>query len=71
MSDALRERPPVTKQIVQSLSSTSGFRRPIGRALALPVSASVTSQQYRTRAIVFAAPATSRFPAGGQSVFNS
>ncbi len=44
----------------QSFSSGPGSTRPIGRALTPPVSASVTSQQYRTRAIAFAAAVRSR-----------
>src|SRR5450631_2767901 len=60
MWDVLRERLSVRKRMVQSFSSASDNKRPIGRALVPPDSASVTSQQYRTRAIVFAAPARSR-----------
>src|SRR5258708_20626845 len=55
MSDALRERLWVTNRTFQSFSSGPGSTRPIGRALTPPVSASVTSQQYHTRAILFAA----------------
>jgi hypothetical protein len=47
-------------RIVHSLSSGPGSKRPIGLALTLPVSASVCSQQYRTLAMTFAAPASSR-----------
>jgi hypothetical protein len=46
--------------MIQSFSPVSVSIRAIGRALKRLLSASVTSQQYRMPAIVFAAPAKRR-----------